>query len=104
MQLFHFTPQQNVDRILSEGLQPMIGPRSEAFGETVPQIYCFTCMDAVGDALANWFGDAFDVDDVISLLKIDARSLSVDISANCQWEARIGRPIDPGFITLVGNF
>lgn len=73
MQLFHVTEQQLLPRILEEGLQPQVGPRSLEAGEQLPAVFCFTSREAVENALSNWLGELFDELTVaLVILELDA--------------------------------
>lgn len=87
MHLFHVTPTVNIERIKSEGLKPMIGPRSQALGEPIPQVYLFTSREAMEDGVTNWLADEFDED--LSLVVIDASKLKVEINPDIGFEACI---------------
>lgn len=69
-QLFHITPRQNVPTIMLDGLLAKIGPRSLELGEPVPAVYLFRTIEDAENALSNWLGEAFDEDEVLSLLGV----------------------------------
>lgn len=54
--LYHVTPLDQISNILETGLKPLVGPRSERM-ELEPRVYLFGGLDAVEQALMNWFGD-----------------------------------------------
>ena len=54
--LYHVTPLDQVGKILETGLEPRIGPRSEAM-ELEPRIWLFGDQESVDQALMNWLGD-----------------------------------------------
>lgn len=57
---YHVTTRSCVGAILSDGLRPMTGPRSEKLGEPKPSIHMFDDRDMVEDAIGNWLGDDFE--------------------------------------------
>lgn len=78
--LYHVTPIENLEGIMQHGLQPGIGERSAALGETVSQVYLFDCILSCEDALNNWLGDAFEdlPENGLIVLEIDAEGLSIE--------------------------
>lgn len=59
MTMYHVTPIENLPSIKRYGLIPKIGKRSQKLGEPVEAVYLFLNKDEVNDALANWLGDEF---------------------------------------------
>lgn len=101
MHLFHVTPTDNIERITAEGLKPMIGPRSQALGEPIPQVYLFTSREAMEDGVMNWLGNELEVD--LSLVVIDASTLEVEINPDLDFEACIRSLIPPSLIHEVSD-
>lgn len=66
---WHVTPIENVQKILSEGLLPAIGPRSEKVDEEVPMVHLFSTFDDLQDAAWLW-EDEFDEDAQLALFHV----------------------------------
>jgi hypothetical protein len=70
----HVTPLDNLYSILSKGLEPKIGTRSQKIEEKTPAIYLFNSLDDCNNALMNWLGEEFDEDygegSKVAILKI----------------------------------
>lgn len=90
--LYHVTPHDNIAGILRDGLVPQLGPRSLIVNETVPAIFCFTDLDEVENALMNWLGDYFDVDEPLALLRVTLDD-SAAIGAGAGYEVVVLEPI-----------
>lgn len=83
--MFHITPRENVDSILTNGLEPRIGQHSQEFGETIPGIYVFpTWQDAES---AEWFVELWKDDDDLVVLEIDTSGLRT--KSEVSWEVKI---------------
>ena len=77
---FHVTPKENIGQIMSNGLIPAIGPRSEEANEDVALVYMFPNVSDMETALANWLGECFEEDEDYGL----APTFSEDGKSN-QW-------------------
>lgn len=73
---YHVTLKKNLSSILSEGLKPMIGPRSQKLEQT-SAIFLFPSRDHVDDALMNWLGDELE-DEELVLLEVDLKNLNFE--------------------------
>ncbi len=94
MQLLHVTTSSALESIRSHGLQPAIGPRSAAFGETVPSIYFFTSGSALRAANDNWLSEAFeDVEEPLVVLVVDVSAQAVHIDPAAAFEASVTVPV-----------
>ena len=51
---FHVTPMENLEGILQNGLQPMIGEQSIDCNENKKAIYLFHSISDMDNALLNW--------------------------------------------------
>ncbi len=71
MLLYHITESKNLDNILKEGLQPLIGPRSQMAEETINKIYFFDSILEAENALENWLGELFDEEIELVLLQVE---------------------------------
>lgn len=69
MELFHLTPQYLIPKILQEGLHPELGKRSSQRKEE-EAIFLFTGMEALEDAVLNWFGDEVGEEVPLGVLKV----------------------------------
>ncbi len=65
---FHVTPSENVESILSGGLVPRTGARSEKLGDH--GIFLFRSAEDAEDAVMNWMGDEFGEDEPLTLLRV----------------------------------
>ena len=68
---FHVTPMENLEGILQNGLQPMIGERSIDCNENKKAIYLFHSISDMDNALLNWLGECFPEDIDLAILQID---------------------------------
>lgn len=97
--MYHATAKASLETILSEGLQPQIGPRSAALGEAMPGVYLFTSWEACEDGLMNWLGDAIDDADELVVLEVDTSGLELLQLAG--YEAISLSPLDPARILRI---
>ena len=67
---YHVTPHKNLKKILTEGLLPKKGKRSQNLGEKKSAIYLFDSIDDAEDAVMNWMGDEFPESERLVLLEI----------------------------------
>lgn len=67
---YHATRIENKNNILTNGLLPQIGENAATINEQEPLVYLFNTKDNLNDALAQWFGDLFEEDDQLIILKI----------------------------------
>lgn len=89
----------NVASILSNGLQPQIGPRSAARGVTVPGVFFYTSLESVESALTNWLGEEFQSNPgPIAVLAIDALGLALESVSSFELASR--HPISANKISL----
>lgn len=100
MQLFHVTLESSLPVILSDGLRPAIGERAQLFGERQPAIYCFDSEKAVEDGLMNWMAEAFEEDETLVILAVDASGLTME-KAPEDFEVRILVPVSADRILAV---
>ena len=68
---FHVTPMENLEGILQNGLQPMIGERSIDCNENKKAIYLFHSISDMDNALLNWLRECFPEDIDLAILQID---------------------------------
>lgn len=99
MNLFHVTLSSALPSILTEGLVPRTGPRSERLGEPVPAVYCFGDRAAVEDGLTGWMADAFE-DEALVILEIEVDCLVIERHP-ADFEYRILERISPARILAV---
>ena len=66
---YHVTPSENKNSILSHGLLPKIGERSEDI-ETMPAIFLFPDEQSMQTALGSWFGELFNEDDKLTAFSV----------------------------------
>ena len=89
---YHVTDINNLNSILSNGLEPKIGERSGELNcdgkplEIVKRVYMFPDKDSLENALYNWLGEAFEEIEGIELviLKIDITGL--DLESDVEYE------------------
>ena len=88
--LYHVTPLDQISNILETGLKPLVGPRSERM-ELEPRVYLFGGLDAVEQALMNWFGDEMQGDEWRSGYAV----LRIDLPANWFKQRRVLKTFHP---------
>lgn len=96
---YHVSPSTNTQSILSKGLIPMIGGRSEQL-ETEKAIYMFRSIDDVDDAMMNWLGEEFE-DESIDLFKIMLPKSFPIIDDPDMWEVVSEHPIKSEYVYLL---
>ena len=102
MRYFHVSPGRNLPEILQNGLEPRIGPRSDAYGERQPCIYAFRDAEALEDALGGWLDQVFDANEPLLCLAIDADGLElIDDPEIPQYEVQIPVLVDPSRISVL---
>ena len=89
---WHITPHWALGTILKDGLEPRIGSRSSEVGETEAAVHLFGTLADLESA--GWIEDAFEEDEVLSLLHVAAPF------PEGAW-AEIPERIDPSMITLI---
>lgn len=100
--VWHVTPIENLETIISDGLKPAIGPRSAELGETVEAIYCFDSPDDLDNAMSNWLGEAFEEDQVLVLLELDVPEDAL-AGEGAGFEVVIRSPIPVGNIRILSH-
>jgi hypothetical protein len=98
--LYHVTPHDNIAGILRDGLLPQIGPRSLIVNETVPAVFCFTNLDEVENAVMNWLGDYFDVEEPLALLRVMLDD-SAAVGAGAGYEVVVLEPIPAEAVSVM---
>tara|TARA_R110001592_G_scaffold11793_2_gene57691 strand:- start:2829 stop:12416 length:9588 start_codon:yes stop_codon:yes gene_type:complete len=88
--LYHVTPLDQISNILETGLKPLVGPRSERM-ELEPRVYLFGGLDAVEQALMNWFGDEMQGDEWRSGYAV----LRIDLPADWFKQRRVLKTFHP---------
>jgi hypothetical protein len=100
VRLWHVTRQEDVETILHEGLQPRIGPRSQALGEPQAAIYLFPDGNSLWEALSNWLQDQFGEDEKLSLLEVSVPCTLVR-KDEAEWEARLMQPVSSNWLRVL---
>lgn len=100
--VYHITPIENLDDIMTTGLVPQIGPRSLALGEPKPAIYFFPTLDDVDTALSQWAGRAFDEDSEVALLRVTLPD-TVTIFSDAGYECHTYDTIPPGCFRVLST-
>ena len=57
---FHVTLAENLQSIMSNGIEPRIGHNSIALGEVQKRVYCFIDKKSMEEALMNWMGEIYE--------------------------------------------
>ena len=97
---YHITPVKNLTSIMSEGLIPQIGERSQMLGEKDEAIYLFPTKADVTNALLQWLGEMYDDDEELALLEIDTTHMHLTPSI-ADYELICLEPIPPRCITFL---
>jgi len=87
--VYHVTPAENLNQIMSQGLIPQKGERSRKILDEKPAIYCFPDKNSMEDAVMNWLGDEFDEDEALALLEIDTTGLKGHVTDGAEYEVAI---------------
>jgi len=96
---FHLTTDSSLEAILAEGRKPVIGERSEDFGEATPRIYLFPTEDDLESALGSWLGESFEEDDVLHVLEVDVTGLN--LQSEVDWELTCETAIESTRLTYL---
>lgn len=99
--VYHVTPTANVGSIMSNGLQPTIGPRSSQIPGEKSAIYCFADRTSLIDALMNWLGDQFDDSEELAELEINTEGLKGRYTKHAEFEIAILSPIPAANIKIL---
>lgn len=100
MELFHLTNRHLIPQILKEGLLPELGERSSQC-EPEKAIFLFTSLEALEDAVTNWFGDEVEEEMALGIVKVTVPGFwekNVFIDPEVGYEAICKVPIPPEFI------
>ncbi len=98
--VYHVTPKRNVPRIMRDGLQPRIGPRSKKGREKIASIYVFPDWLSCEDGMSNWLIDEFDETTPLSVLELTIPTSWLHRD-QLQWEAEIRQVVPPDHIRVV---
>jgi len=101
--IYHVTPSENLDSILSKGLIPQKGNRSSKMVDEKSAIYCFPDKTSMEDAVMNWLGDEFEEDEPLALLEIDTEGLDGNVTDGADFEIAITTPIPPDRIRVLSR-
>lgn len=101
--VYHVTPAENLDSIMSKGLIPQKGDRSRKILNEKPAIYCFPDKDAMEDAVMNWLGDEFEEDEALALLEIDTTGLDGHVTEGAEYEVAVTSAIPPQNIRILSR-
>ena len=100
MELFHLTNAFLIPQILQEGLQPELRERSRQC-EKEEAIFLSTSMEALDDAVLNWFADEVSEEVPLGVLKVtipESWEKNIFIDPNVGYEAVCKVPIPPELI------
>lgn len=91
-----------MESILRDGLQPLIGPRSQALGERVPRIYLFTSKDDCETALGTWLGNEFEdvPENGLVILQV-VTGVDDQFETDADFEVACAHAIKPGQIVAI---
>lgn len=101
---YHVTTKEAWEnKIMQDGLIPLIGERSEEFGEEVPRIYLFTSYEAYEDGMLLWLGEAFEDDQELVLLKVELPFHEYEefMESEAGYEVAVLKTIGKESVTLV---
>ena len=101
--VYHVTPSENLDSIMSKGLMPDVGDRSRKIEGEKPAVYCFPDKNSMEDAVMNWLGDEFDEDEPLALLEIFTTGLKGQVTDGAQYEVAITSIIPPQNIRILSK-
>jgi hypothetical protein len=99
--MYHVTLASDIASILVSGLEPRIGERSEAFGETRPAVYAFPtiidCHTALSQWLGEWFCDKEEDEGMeihLVIVEFDPSGLA-QLQQEVEFEARFAATVPP---------
>lgn len=92
--VWHVTTSASAEKILRQGLEPRIGPRSRSARETSRAIYVFPDGLSLVDGLSNWLADEFPDHVRLSVLELRVPGSWIEQDA-FRWEAVILRDVPP---------
>lgn len=99
---YHVTTDEHLKEILSNGLIPQIGPRSEQI-ESTSAIYLFSTYKDAETALYQWLGDEFDgYEGEVHTLEVSIPP-SIPVISTCEWERVCHVPIPAKHIRYYKN-
>ncbi len=101
--VYHVTPAVNIPTIMSRGLIPQVGDRSNKIQGETPAVYCFPDTNSLEDAMMNWLGDEFGEDEDLALLEISTSGLEGDVTPNAEYEIQIFDPVPPQNIKVLSQ-
>lgn len=101
--IYHVTPSENLDSIMSKGLVPQVGDRARKIPGEKHAIYCFPDKNTMEDAVMNWLGDEFDEDEQLALLEIFTTGLKGQVTDGAQYEVAITSAIPPQNIRIISR-
>lgn len=97
---YHATEERNLSGIMSRGLIPSMGTRSEKLGDS--GIFLFKEMVDLEDALMNWLGDEIDEDSRVAILRVKVPDSRKIRQSPASYEVIYTDIIPPNMIELVG--
>lgn len=72
---YHVARKSDLNSILTGGLEPRIGDRSESLGEDAPRVYLFDSKISAEEGVMSWLGDEFDEEEELVLLSVEGSSV-----------------------------
>ena len=101
--VYHVTPSENLDNIMSKGLVPDVGDRARKIPDEKHAVYCFPDKNSMEDAVMNWLGDEFDEDTQLALLEIYTTGLKGQVTDGAEYEVAITSIIPPQNIRILSK-
>lgn len=99
---FHITPTRYFRAILTQGLQPRIGPRSRRCGETAPAAYLFPSIDDLINGCTTWIEKWFGEGAKLGLIAANL-SETPHPFPDITWERQVTVSIGPEHLTLLSR-
>lgn len=97
---YHITLSEKLPSILLDGLNPMIGLRSEKMGETVACVFLFPTLDDAENAWTNWLGEELEEEGAAALLEV-VLPRDAELTEGAGYEIAVISPISPEHISVL---
>lgn len=105
--MYHVTRACDITSILTNGLEPRIGKRSQEFGETLPAVYAFPTMFDCHTALSQWLGEWYcDLEEEegreipLAIIEFDPTGLA-QLPQEVAFEVRFATTVPPAALRAI---
>lgn len=101
MILYHVTKKENIEKIMNEGLIPMLGKYAVEMGECIPSVWLFPDIDDAKEMAPIWLEPFYGPD--LVYLKVYLPDNTMLEYTGSDYEVYVTTCIPPSNISIVNN-